>query len=666
MTTKQAVTDYYGENPATTILDDITELRQRFQGWQRQVLVWDKMEFPPKPPLDEKTSANNMSNSTYVSILIRAAQVTYTNRMDRAEPYIEVALEEVGDQPDESQARKSAAVERASYGFLNVVNLKAVLEVRATSMLRQLYAATGNPGKVVQFLHNRKNEDGTSDPVWEIIDPYSCYHDFEQKPFRFVREYYQKAATVKTNFEALGLKEADTYEDGLKVLDNPEKDESGKNKDVHVIDHWVVTKQGGKQEVWRAMTVNDKMLYKNKSRFKRLPFQIIVTNSSPRTYQNIPGGLSNQTSGSARPGSIEMTHTEERMLHHAEPFWAPLEPTMEQFAEGMSLLMKAVALMVNHPFKHISQTGSQVIGNAALSTPGKEITLSTDLGEELELLDVIKQVPDALNVLNYLVRDMDRIIPSAAFGQVASSGESGYLYDKRSRDAALVAFADPARAASIAIQMGLTELLEQFRETDMQVKLSAIDTNGESAGKLWYRNFKSSDIPDSFVMRVRVAPELPDDDAKAAQIASMLKQSGLMDDRTIMSKILGIRDPKAAMERIRMDRAVNMPQMDMLNAIENLQREADDNRARAAETDNPAFKRLYRFNAARLDEWRAAMERQMTGGATAPPQEKLLNGPSPDVLPPEQYDNPDAKAGAMGQVSSALGGRGPSKKVEQE
>lgn len=659
--TKTATTTYYGENPSKTIGDDLSELQQRFGGWQQQVLVWDKMEFPPKPEVEAKTSSKNMSHSTYVSILIRAAQVTYTNRMDRAEPYIEVALEEVGDEPPgEEQARKSAAVERACYGFLNVVNMKAVRQVKATSLLRQLYASSGNPGKIVQFLHNRKKKDGTSDPVWEILDPYSCYHDFEQTPFRFVREYYQKASTIKAQFEAL---DADGYEDGIAVLMNPPKTNDGKLKDVHVVDHWVALEVAGKPEVWNAMTVEGKCLFVRKTRFKRRPFQIIVTNSSPRTYQNLGTGGAQQ--GLSSP-TVSLTHTEERMLHHAEPFWAPLEPTMEQFSEGMSLLMKAVALMVNMPFTHTSQTGNQVFGNSKLSTPGAEITLSKDIGEELEILQVVRQVPDALSVLNYLVSDMERIVPSAIFGQTAAASESGYLYDKRSRDAALVAFADPARAASMAIQMGLEELLEQFREDSMQIKLNAIETNGDSAGKMWFRNFKSSDIPDSFVMRVRVAPELPDDDAKAAQIASMLKQGGLMDDRMIMSKILGIKDPLATMERIRQGRAADMPQMDMLRAIENLQIEADDNRARAAETDNAAFKRLYRFTAARLDEWRMAFERQMTGGQAAPNAQagKILNGPSPEVLPPEQYANPDDAAGAMGEVSSST--KGAPKKGSEE
>lgn len=649
--------DYFAGDPKTRCLADLEELRQRFDVWQRQVLIWDRMEYPPKPPKEEKTSNENMSNATYVSIFIRAAQVTYVNRMDRAEPYIEVALEETGDSQGESQARKSAHVERFCYGMLNTINDKAVRQVKGTSMMRQLYSSSGNPGKIVQFLHMRKKKDGTAEPVWEIIDPYNCYHDFDQQPFRFVREYFQSASTVRAEYEAMALDDGETHAEGYQQLVLKEKD--NKNPDVHVVNHWVFIETDTGTESWNTCLVDDKLLFHRKTTFKRRPYQVIVTNSSPRTYQNIQIGASNKGVGT------RSVITDDKIKRHAEPFWAPLEPTIEQLAEGMSLLMKAVALMVNQPFLHFSQTGNEVKGNAALKTPSQEVTLSTDLGEDIKILDVVKQVPDALGVLNYLVRDMERIVPSAAFGQTAVSGESGYLYDKRSRDAALVAFADPARAASVAIQMGLAELLEQFREGDMKIKLSAVDVNGDSAGKMWYRNFNSSDIPESFVIKVRVAPELPDDDAKAAQIATMLKQSGLMDDRTIMSKILGIKDPLAAMERIKQQRADALPMMDILHAIENLAIEAEDYRLRAQEAENDGrkeFARLYRFNAAKLDEWRKAFEAQIKAQPALPaPQGQPLNGPSPEVLPPEQYNNPDEKAGAMGEVSSSLAGRPPSK-----
>lgn len=198
----------------------------------------------------------------------------------------------------------------------------------------------------------------------------------------------------------------------------------------------------------------------------------------------------------------------------------------------------------------------------------------------------------------------------------------------------------------------------------MQVKLSATDTSDGSSGRLWYRTFQPSDIPESFVIKVRVAPELPDDDAKAAQIASMLYSGGLMDLRSVMSKILGIRDPLAAMERIKGEKADSLPMMDILRAIERLAVEAEDYRLRAREAERDGrveFARLYRFNAAKLDEYRRAFEQSLgVGGAVASPVNGI-KGPSPDVLPPEQYDNPDDKAGALGQVSSSLEGRPPSR-----
>ena len=652
------MTNYFGTTPADIrkrVSDNHAELSQRFLVWQNQVDIWHSMEFPPKPPKETKNSTGNMSNSTYVSIFIRASQVTYVNRMDRAEPYIEVALEETGDQPDNSQARKGAHVERWCYGVLNAADQKAVRQVKATSMKRQLYSTSGNPGKIVQFLHMRQKANGQADPVWEIIDPYNCYHDFDQSNFRFVREYYQSSATVRADYEGLGLKDDELYTDGINILNEKDKKTTEKEREVHVVNHWVVLdRDGDNPEVWETWLVDDTLLFHRKTAFKRLPYQIFVTNASPRTYQNI-------SRGTATGAGTSSVVPDQRILLHAQPFWAPLEPTMEQFAEGMSLLMKAVALMVNHPFKHMSREGNAVIGNAAMVTPGKEITLSTEDSEDVELLDVIRQVPDALSVLNYLIQDMDRIVPSATFWQTAVSGESGYLYDKRSRDAALVAFADPARACSVALQMGLTELLEQFRESNMQIKLSAIDTNGDSAGKLWYRNFKSSDIPESFVMAVRVAPDLPDDDAKAAQIASMLIQAGVMSPQTAMSKILGIKDPIAELARIKQGKVANLEPMVLIDAVESLQREAEDNRLRAADTDKPQFKRLYLFNAARLDEWRMAFEEQLGTGPQPSAPAKQLNGPSPDVLPPEEYANPDDAAAIMGEVSSSTAGRPPSK-----
>src|SRR3990167_5234567 len=275
------MTNYFGTTPADIrkrVSYNHAELSQRFLVWQNQVDIWHSMEFPPKPPKETKNSTGNMSNSTYVSIFIRASQVTYVNRMDRAEPYIEVALEETGDQPDTSQARKSAAVERACYGILNSVNLKAVRQVKATSMARQLYSTSGNPGKIIQFLHMRQkkmevlpvvDKDGKpvldeagnpktttliqADPVWEIIDPYNCYHDFDQSNFRFVREDYQSSATVRADYEGLGLKDDELYTDGINILNEKDKKTTEKEREVHVVNHWVVLdRDGDNPEVWET------------------------------------------------------------------------------------------------------------------------------------------------------------------------------------------------------------------------------------------------------------------------------------------------------------------------------------------------------------------------------------------------------------------------------
>lgn len=656
--------DYFGSDPKGRLLEDIAELRQNFLLWQERVRHWDEMIYPHIPnsgslgtfsrtdtKLNDKTGAReDTSGSHYITAIVRQFVDAYVNRMSRSSPYIEFPDEGL----DRNESEKESNGERFCYGVLNSLDAQVIAKRMGTGWLRQLYSFSANPGKMIGRIHVREAVQGSGLACidWELFDPISCYHDFDETPSRFVREWIAPASTL------LRLAWANGWAHNSAALNK--LSQMGR-KPCLAQEYWLEDMQSnGKFLVHNGIMAAGEILKSplEPTKFKHSPLVIISTNTMARTYQQIDRGAVSGNSDQANPNTGVAANY---ILRHAEPPFAALEHIVSQLQEAKSIEMDAAYRSI-HPVSMIrSPDGTWMVGKQ-LETPGAQIPMLPEY--EIKVLETIGNFIGVESTSNDLKAEIRRTIPDDLFGQAAFAGEPGYLYNRRSEDSALTALAESANGVSQFLKIGLQEVISQFKDSGLKISLEGRSTKGEDAGKWWTRDFDSADdkdIPRTTAIYVRTAPELPRDDFKAMQMYKMATEGPdpAVDKATARAKYLMVSDPYQMQKRIDRELADKSVRSSMRRTVEAKYQEMQELHTRLkAEKSAPKRQELQRQILSLWEDIKADEGDMMGNQNQRSAQFPVQGAPPPETQPGAErgFESPSEEAALSGTAPTGTTG----------
>ena len=201
----------------------------------------------------------------------------------------------------------------------------------------------------------------------------------------------------------------------------------------------------------------------------------------------------------------------------------------------------------------------------------------------------------------------------------------------------------------------LAEVIHQFKQNkDLRVTLTGTDYRGSETGSYFHQAFDPGKFPESTVLKVRLAPMLPKDDLRAADIFGKLTVAGGLSKLTARSQFLGVRNPLAEEARIQQDLIREHPIWQGELLLEAMWQNVQRREADAEAATDPAEKRRLTKAALRARLLYDAEEARLTGMAAKPPEMQPAIGgtPEPSVQPAAERvgDNP--------QIRGMLGGAG--------
>lgn len=642
---RRSAEEYFGEDAKKRLLDDRDQLRRDIDPWRRRVKKFDDMVYPQ---LTDNSPASKLMKSDqeierqkrarYISNTIRTGCDTIINRFELGEPIFEVGL---ATNPSKEQQQQTALVERFLHGILNYLDHAVIQSRMGSGWKHQVYTNAIMPSKLIGMAHYMDTGEFRAD----LYDPINCYMDIGKDPLRFIHEYVTTARGAVALLETEGLPVTAELAETVRT-----KPETG----TYITEHWLNWPVGenGEHEIWRSLLVGDLLVSSpRKTAFKRLPITVVSINTMGRTYQDVGmGGEALQTTSAIAP---------DYWLRHAEPWFASLEHTIGQYEEGKSLEMLALGLLVRPVRQAQSEHGDWRPTTEELNTPGNILSVTPDqvLREPVSQANPLV----ANTILASLETDIENAFPKGLRGQVPFAGASGFFYNTLI-DQSNIMTVPYARGTAIFMELLMQELVQQFREAKSTVKLIVQTRNrNQPQGKFFYEDFSSEDIPESIVIRVKLAPMLPHDDLRTSNIFIQSTSSGMISKQSAMSRA-GVEDPLGEMALIKQEQADANPLnqqrralkavRDELTAIraewKRAQRNGEDELAQELEIDLRVQTLQYH-----------ALEAKLLGGPLPPFQQPNPQGVPPEVNPPEAGpNNPDQAAFAEGRAPYT-GGRPP-------
>ena len=640
------------------VQSDFEDLRKKFKPWREDHDDWDKMVFPD---VDEDVVADRNRGrilsragedrrmaSQYRTNFVRVGVDNLINRLSRAEPKLETAV--MNRDMDEISA--GSKMERFGLGLFNVLNEQYSSTGVGTSWLRTVYSHFAHPGKGVARIQVRRGSDNQAQIFWDLLDPYLVFHDFTTNMRRLGYERHLsnfEAAAVLANFSADAQRGIPFTVEPRDIGSLGVEDDKG----IAVGEYWIEKPDydTGGAKVWSALLFDDQVMAMREMPVDHLPFVVVSANSLGRTYQKIDSS-SVDNGNNVRPRDF--------IRRHAEPWFAPIQKTVELYNVVKTLEVEGVDLQIRPPLLMKSESGGWTLQDNRISG-GVQIPLGPD-----QFMDFLQYNNQAIVANSTLVTSLEQELNRAypLIGLLADvPGQSGFLFNLRTDEFEL-SVSEYARAASRFLEYGLQEVVHQFKKADgLKVALSGTDYRDNDAGTFFHEEFDSKDFPESTIMRVRLAPMLPKDDMRAIQIYQLATdpERGGLDELTGMAQILGINDPQSVKDR-RLDDKIQKSETFITEAILRRMFEEADQLALEAEAEDDPIKHMRIRRAAIRAKIRAEQEEvRLTGQAQASPQMTAQPGrPSPEVQPPEQrgIENPDMQ-NIAGPQNVPPGGRPP-------
>lgn len=651
-----------GVNTESYVKTSFAEMRRSFQQWtQRMLAVRRKLNPQPTgvPPnerfqgIDQfpRLQLYNAQWTQFTSADLRLFHRMFKGRMLRnAPPQFRGAV--TSGNPDDLE--RFEKLERFCYGVLNLLNHEVSSTGAGTSWLSNLVDMIACPGKVICLPQVRETFPGSGQATVtaDLWDPLTVYHDFTW-PMRYVHEYRTGALNAYKKLREMGLPWP------ASVRNKPDA-----NTDAPVTfgEFWVESPDGkGGMEVYRAILINGELagdVWKSKA--LHLPLVNVAVHATTATYQ-----VAGLVGPSAVMGSRGMTM--DALLYHAEPFYAPLVHTDEEWEQTVSMAINGFAKRLDPAILVMSKDGAMKLPIGA-EQPGSITRVDADMLVKKLIEDVSQEAGVAFDKLQAIfVDEKNKLVNPALFGQ-SSPGDSGFL-DASKASHAMATFQESVEGCQIAVTNVMMEIIHQFREQPgLEMKLSGSTPRGYAARQFFSMSgFKASDLPerDGYVLVTAWEPDLPVNNMQ--KLSEFLQGQGKGFSQTHgMVNILGIPEPIAMLREMDRDAVHQSPQAQAVRVLVGMRHEAEALLAAAAQVNDPAGRRRAMREARIAEGFYEKMEQQLMGQSQGQGSQEQPPGTPPEAMPPELGgENPDQMALAAGEQSSYAGGPGPGRLSDQ-
>ncbi len=630
------------------VLNDREQTYNVFERWRDRQLAWQRMVYPtPENALARLNPGTKFSeveqarqrDSSFVTNHVGLMVTSFVNRMERSEPQFDVALlmAEAGEDV------KQETTEYFVQGLFNQLQEQYAKTGEVLSFMKELSTSIAETGKACSRVQMVK-DGATYKPVWDIYNPLLCYHDLSDYPRRFYADTWDEWARIGYRLEEMG---------------RPVPNLGHKHEDlVRFTECWIEDRdpKTGAVRVWDGAMVDNAMaghLYE-RDEFSSMPIQVL---SMGRRRSVVAMALNRGQGGQNGSGGKDVGMFD-NLAKHAEPFFAPLEHTIPQLNRALSIEMEAAFMAVNPP-KWIKQLeDGKVEVDFGRWGPGTTVILPPGL-----VMETYKSQLDSLQGFmspQELKNEIERVWPSILWGATATTNESGYLFNQRI-DAGLNAIVAPILNIAQSLHMGMESLLEQSRARKAKVRLKVKGRSGATQGRWMLKDFDAEkDIPESYQLKATIAPMLPEDELRQVQIHQLNIQSGIPMEVSLATT-MKVQNPSQMVKKWREEKQADRPEEMDRQYLAYLDDEIEKLKTEANMARSPAERSRRMLKVRVATRQRGLMEQKLMGSAQGFQMQGQPGTPPPSVQPPEErgIQNPDDAAGAMGGVSSYLGGRGP-------
>ena len=642
------------------ISDSVQELRPAFREWaKRGRRIQSMLNAEPGQMFSSDDLAGRLgSNATsalanmseYVSGRMTIIKDNIVGRAVSFPPKIEPAVLE----EEKEEQGKQKRLFQFFHGIHNVLNDRQQAMWGGTSWDRMVLEHVITFGKVITIPHAATGPDGNLEFRADILDPLTCWHDFDSFPRRFGRDFMLGASDAERMLQ-LFVDSGKLTAVPKRIIDLVENEKRDKGA-VQVTDFWVEQYHQNTLVVYRAVLIGAMLAGSWETDFATLPHAGATVHSSPGSYLDFSGGSAPQSVGSKRGVAAD------RVTRHAQSVLAPLYYINEQFRQYMSLIMEGLSNAMNPGREVIIQQGSpeepprhEQIGPGAMW-----------IHDETVAHRIQDQATGNISQATQLFRDIideefNRLANPVIFGH-SNPGDSGYLQVNKVSHANAV-FRESTRGASVFMKRTFDELARQFVDSGLTFKMDGWKHQGKGAPQFFPGDsFAPRDMPNQYVLNVEVLTDLPQNDA--AKLEMFLAGSGqAFSKRQGRVHILDDEDPDLTQALIDQEEYEAMPIVKSRRFLRTMRQEIAALRSEAARAISSRERLLIEVEVGIAEQEYEAARRELQGEAPQPPMPPMPGmqgaGFSPMVSPPEAGvgTNPDRNAEARGEVSSFTGGR---------
>jgi hypothetical protein len=263
-------------------------------------------------------------------------------------------------------------------------------------------------------------------------------------------------------------------------------------------------------------------------------------------------------------------------------------------------------------------------------------------GEDLEAIMIPPVGQDVNQSIETILGLISKVgVPSVLEGMHSPNRVSGFAYSEM-LNVSRTKYTTIIRNASFAMEdmiKFLWWLIEERVGEEVFIWAAASD---DDDGAQWL-DISPSDIKNYYNVKVIIEPLLPEDDISQGQHAAAMVQAGMWSKRYAREQKMGIPDPEAMDDEILVEKAMEMPQIQMYLLMKALER-----------TQQDELKQLFQLSADQLIQ----QIQDMAGGGVGPGQPGLPN-PAPGAGGAGMPGGPGAGA-AMPGAQGMMNGGGPS------
>lgn len=510
--------------PSRAFLDRMEDLYDRSRAVRRHPI---EALLPSRflNPTDRAQMARTLFTSNHVKQMVHS----YLDRMERSDIVVNVAM----TARNAAEGAKQHLLEQLCQGLLSRQSRATVDQKRGTTFIRRMSAYAMRRGAVVQRINLARDEDGKARIEWELYDPYNTYYTTGGLPRKFFYDHYERKDSMTSLLLSMGLS-------------LPRGEAWGKARDgdmVRMTDYWCEYEEDGAVRVDNVIAVAGwpVRVPDGHTGFDRMPIHVLAMNEGDLEPNASPlDGYGGSASG------IPDRYTE----RIREPIYSSLEQVIPQLEDRLSLEQLAEMFRVAPP-KKLRKVGVDAADSVEWEYElwGPDTTVVMPDGWDIEMMQMSAQTsPVSSLIVTQHLAQIDRVFPSVLWSASSGANESGWhLYQRL--DQGKNAIVSPVLCVAFALQAGLEEVLHQFRRSgDAAMDLQTNDNPDFERYEI--RTFRASDLPDGgYELNVTVPPELPTDPMAQAQLFTSVIQSGAMDERKALGKVMFDQDPEGTIRR---------------------------------------------------------------------------------------------------------------------